>query len=524
MGIKTDAFTTEIVTSFFEQLTDNDVYFVGSDYNASNTSTNSNYSLKYILERAIFGIKVDEEDVSYMIKKTFWAPGIVYSMYDDQAVLNETNYFVIVAPESEDGDYEVFKCIFNNNGGVSQSKPVYNENIFESGGDSNVADGYIWRYMFTVDTATVRKFVTTNFFPVVEDPAIANNVVDGINTILVENYQTNFGYERVAAFANTVPDGVTGRINILVSDGFVFNEAVNNYVGEVAYITKSEDDEVIASKQYVIKGSGKSNQEFYIDIDGYVPAEFEVEKNDQIEILPRIVITGTGEGAEGIAIFDATNTRINSIKMISRGEGYTAAEAHIVEPNYFSITTGDVTGELRPIISPAGGHGSNVVRELRSDALCVSGVITSYSTAIPDTNEYSKIALVYSPSFVERDANNTPTGPETPPSSFDNRILITTSGVGAAEAGDAVSQSNGATGVIHEIDGNNVYVINFASGNSTKFVSSLPLSIGAASINITNVEYPTYLERSGTVLYITDFQPIERDEEKEEVIKILIDF
>jgi hypothetical protein len=38
------------------------------------------------------------------------------------------------------------------------------------------------------------------------------------------------------------------------------------------------------------------------------------------------------------------------------------------------------------------------------------------------------------------------------------------------------------------------------------------------------VEYPTYLERSGTVLYITDFQPIERDEEKEEVIKILIDF
>jgi hypothetical protein len=128
MGIKTDAFTTEIVTSFFEQLTDNDVYFVGSDYNASNTSTNSNYSLKDVLERAIFGLKVDEEDVSYMIKKTFWAPGIVYSMYDDQAVLNETNYFVIVAPESEDGDYEVFKCIFNNNGGVSQSKPVYNKN------------------------------------------------------------------------------------------------------------------------------------------------------------------------------------------------------------------------------------------------------------------------------------------------------------------------------------------------------------------------------------------------------------
>jgi hypothetical protein len=107
MGIKTDAFTTEIVTSFFEQLTDNDVYFVGSDYNASNTSKNSNYSLKDVLERAIFGLKVDEDDVSYMIKKTFWAPGIVYSMYDDQAVLNETNYFVIVAPESEDGDYEV---------------------------------------------------------------------------------------------------------------------------------------------------------------------------------------------------------------------------------------------------------------------------------------------------------------------------------------------------------------------------------------------------------------------------------
>lgn len=515
MAIKTNLFTDTMTMLFYNHVANNDVFLIGSDYSLSNTSINSNWSNQDVLERAIFGLKVQDEDISYMINNVIWEPGIVFQMFDDQVDMVGKNFYVVVEPEELTADYYVFKCIFNNNGGLSSNKPLYDENINETGGESNLADGYIWKYMFTVPYSAVAKFKTQGYFPILEDPETANTAVDGIHTILVENTNTNFGYEKVDGVLDSVPDD-NGRVALTIADTSSFNEAANIYRDMVLYVTKQENDEIIGSKQYVIDGSGKQGLVYYVDIVGYSATDFDnvgAERFDSFSILPQVIIEGNGTDAEGIVVFEDTNTRINSISMIARGEGYTAATARVVDPAYLNVNAGDVRVELRPIISPEGGHGSNVIRELRTKAVCISGTITSDTTEIPSSNYYSKIALVSNPEF----SANTP-------DSFDNRVFLTLSANTGAEVGLAISQSNGVSGIIHDIVGNVVSVINYVGPNDAVFTSSLPLSLGSVDINISTVTESDYVQRSGDVFYVTDFQPVERTSEKREVIKILVDF
>lgn len=525
MGIKTAAFVTELVKSFHGKISNTDVYFVGSDYNLSSNTTNSNQSLKDVLERSIFGQKIGEDDVSYMINRNIWAPNIVYDIYDDMADVSSSNFYVITEPEDEtDTNHHVWKCLFNNNGNPSTSKPQYNEDIIETGGESNVADGYIWKYMFSVTPALVSKFRTTNFFPLTTNEFVANSAVNGLDVILVENFQTNYGYEKVDALANTTYDA--GRVSLAVSPNTVFNTADNTYKQSVAFFNRGDESTGIEAAVFTIVNSGVISGTPYINIDQneYAASLYDIELNDRVEILPGVKIEGTGTGAVAIAIFDETYTRINSIKMLSKGSGYTAATATIVKPEYVNYVTGDIEALLRPIISPIGGHGADPVKELRSAAICISNVIkTQIGSVIPGSGDYSKIALVFEPDFVTRNADGSPDDDATPPETYFNAVRLTGSGT-LPVAGDEVFQSNGAKGIVHSVDGNYIYVINFATGNSVRFTIDLPLGIGSTSINISNVTYPSYLERSGEVLYISDFQPITRDDEKEELVKILIDF
>lgn len=513
MGIKTDIFTDQINNLFYDIAVSGNCWLFGSDFEGSNTVARTNFDNIDALEKTIFGQVVANSDVLFMIENNVWSSAKVYDMYDDRSALVGDNYYVVVEPEEVTGDYYVFKCIFNNNGANSENKPVYSEDINETGGESNLADGYIWKYMFTVPYETVRKFKTQDKFPVVIDESTSNTATDGIHTILVTNYETNFGYEKVKGVVATTPTSL-GRITMSVDTGFEFNEAADIYYDCALYVTKSSGEEIIGSKQYTIVGSGKIGTSYYIDIQGYDSGEFAIEQDDDAMILPRLEVTGDGSGAEGVPVFDSSNTYVVSINMLERGSGYTSAVAELVTPVYLNTSAGDVEAELRPIISPPGGHGSDPMLELRSRAICISGTITSTSTDIPSGGDYSKIALVYNPEFSSNTA----------PTDFDNRLVIEVADASSISEGDAVSQSNGVSGYVHEVANNTVYVVNYVGAYTAEFTDSLPLTVGALDINISSITESVYTQKSGDVLYVTDFTPITRSADEEEVVKLLVDF
>lgn len=510
MSIKTFDFTNNIVTSFYETAISEDCYLFGSDYDGANTSLKTSQTNLDVLEKTIFGIQVASDDVAYMIDNNVWISGVVYDMYDDRENLSDNNFFVVVEPEESTGDYYVFKCLFNNNGIASTSKPIYYADINLTGGESHTADGYIWKYLFTVPYETVRKFRTQNRFPIVVDDSTSNTAVSGINVIQVENFAENFGYEKLDGSIKTVP--ASGRVTLNIDVGFSFNTAANIYEGTVLYVTKYDGSDIIGSKTYVITGSGETGGSAYVDISGYDALEFEIEYLDVVSILPQVLISGTGSDAEAIPVFDDANERIISITMINRGQDYVNAEATVVEPIYFNTSAGDVTALLRPIISPSNGHGSDVIKELNCESICISGTVTSTATNIPSSGDYSKIALVYNPTFSEATT------------SFDNRLLVSVSDASSVSVGDEVTQTNGVSAIVHEKDGNDLYLVNYIGPYDVDFDDSLTLDVENLNINISSITTSVYTQRTGTVFYIADFSTITRSDTEEEFAKILVDF
>lgn len=130
--------------------------------------------------------------VSHVIPRYNWVSGQTYSEYDDRDdALNTKQYYVY----TED-DLSVYKCI-KAGSGASIVRP---SGISTGIGDV-LADGYQWKYMFTLTGSAIGTFTTSTFIPVktlaVDDTTYQWNVqqaaVDGaIWRIKVTNGGTGY--------------------------------------------------------------------------------------------------------------------------------------------------------------------------------------------------------------------------------------------------------------------------------------------------------------------------------------------
>lgn len=125
----------------------------------------------------IFGKKVNASDVYHMCRKNVWISGTRYDMYDDQdGDLSTKNFFVVV---NESGQWNVFKCLNNNKNGLSTSQPSLTETSADDDIYIKTADGYQWKYMFTIPSATYDAVSTANLIPIVSNTAVESNAVSG---------------------------------------------------------------------------------------------------------------------------------------------------------------------------------------------------------------------------------------------------------------------------------------------------------------------------------------------------------
>jgi hypothetical protein len=115
--------------------------------------------------------KIKPSDVSYVIRRIDWEPNTVYDMYDD-AIESSTGVGYAPAPSGatklEDANfyvltsqYNVYKCIWNNSAGISTVMPTgTTHQIFTT------ADGYRWKFMYSLPISLRNKFLSTAYMPV----------------------------------------------------------------------------------------------------------------------------------------------------------------------------------------------------------------------------------------------------------------------------------------------------------------------------------------------------------------------
>lgn len=199
--------------------------------------------------------KVQTSDVTFAVPRYDWTSGKIYREYDNtSATLHAT-------PASANGlyvissSYNVYKCLFNNKATTSTVEPTGT-----STSTLVTADGYHWKYMYTVDAANALKFLSTNWQPIktlaADDgsgqwdvqAAAANGAINIIDVNAVgDNYLTNTG--TLAAVANsttmTLAAGASGSDDIYtgsslyIASGLGFGQVSNitNYVGSTKVLT-----------------------------------------------------------------------------------------------------------------------------------------------------------------------------------------------------------------------------------------------------------------------------------------------
>jgi hypothetical protein len=529
---KFDKFDYDMVENYYlKNLIANNFWLFGSSSRdtVKPNSFNTLSTAKDFLGKTIFGTKIGPKDISFMLPVISWRQNTVYSPFDDNSILTEKTFYVVVEPDIEGGNYNLFKCISNARNTPSLNKPEYTSSIED--GIYELPDGYIWKYMSSTPYNTYRRFAARTFMPVVRNAEVENIANDGIYSILVENQDLNRNYELIAGVVESF-DIVTSKIflNATVkldssdntnSDSFSaiqsFDFATPNfYVDRTLYVRKNESSPVLETSTFRIIESGLQNSKPFVIVE----TNSFIEAGDIVQIAPTIIVKGDGTDSTAMPVF--VEGRIVSARILNYGTGYTRATAVVVDAAQgFNTTEGAVRAILRPIISPENGHGTNVLRELKCRHIGIAKTISELNDSkIPGFGTYSKIGLVKSPRFsasFEDDIDAV---------TFDNRIkIVTETGVVGIDVGSTIIQEP-VEGIAHQIitAENTIYLSDYRGPYSESFVDSLPITINSISFGINSIEYSPYVGDSGDVLFIADSTPIDRTEEKAEQIRLIIDF
>ena len=544
--VLTSKLKSDTTRMFYADIQDNDFYvFVSSVTQGVDrvSATNSQGSKNQFLENTVFGKKVLGTDTKFMIKYHPWQKDQTYIQYDDQEDMTDKKFYAVVGPTNNDtGDYRIFKCLFNNNNSPSTAPP--NWNPFTEGQIYRTADKYVWKFMYVITPSEFEAYNAVGFIPLAYDLIInpdpnadANNVVYGseLSDIFVENPVDNAGYPSVSGFLMASP-GNDGTLTVRANN---INQIANFYSGMSIYVTNPDGG---PSNLYVIDTYSFEigNQFGKIKVSGS-PLSDGVLNGSTFTIVPTCVIKGDGTGAK--ALPNVINGNISSLLILEQGSGYTNVTASIVDPTFdfdpedpISI---DVRAKLRPVLSPKGGHGWNMIDEMHCRHILLYGYITeANNNKIGATNTYSHLGIVKNPEFVSASANTANT-----PLVFDNRIEIITDQFAFATVDATLTQLNTDnqvifTGKVHEVDdtSNTVYLSSYmgpyqnGANNDTSLDYTLQL-VNAQGQRITinspqanNTVESDYVQRSGEVYFMEDFVPLARTRTSREEYKLVLEF
>ena len=210
-----------------------------NDDTAIATANGSIYSYEQsIYKDLVFGKLISSNDVTYMIPRHNWTSGTVYYPYNQNTTdLYDQEFYVVTDA------MEIYKCIDNNNGSASIVKP----SLTITSGVFTTADGYVWKYMYSVESNANTKFTSTRYVPVTPNNEVMDNSVNGsIDFIRVTN---------------------TG-INYQAYDSGYLQTFVNNYVVQIANTASPINGRYINSSIYLKTGFGSGQIRNIINYSG----------------------------------------------------------------------------------------------------------------------------------------------------------------------------------------------------------------------------------------------------------------
>ena len=124
----------------------------------------------------------------------------------------------------------VYKCMSNNGGVASTVEPSGTANA-----EYATADGYWWKYMYTLTTTQITDFLTADFMPVVTNATVSTAAVDGeIRQYKVERGgagYTDNSYDITVGGDGVLRSGTAAEVTVTVVSGGAVTSAVVKTAG-----------------------------------------------------------------------------------------------------------------------------------------------------------------------------------------------------------------------------------------------------------------------------------------------------
>jgi len=179
--------------------------------------------------------KITATDVTFVVPRRNWTTGTTYDIYrhdygdrvtgtannqiasSGATTLHDSAFYVLTTERN------VYKCLDNDNNTASTVEP--------SGTSTTIlttADGYKWKYMYTLSASQQANFLSTDFMAVETNSTVSSAAVDGaINVVKIKTAGSG-GADGTHTNIDMKGDGTGGKVSVTVTSGAVTAVTVTN--------------------------------------------------------------------------------------------------------------------------------------------------------------------------------------------------------------------------------------------------------------------------------------------------------
>lgn len=396
---------------------------------------------EYDTMRSIIGYKkLDPSKIVFALPRNQWSNRVYDAYQDDIDMFDATNPKIFYITTSTNN---IYKCL--RTPAVSTTKSTV-----EPSHTTNTAvkynDGYTWKYLATVKESLLPyelvDYLPVSFVKTQQDVLgmdnettlqfnAQKNAIDGELTsvemmdsatvlkgvsaavYLGSEYGERFKVGLTGSTAANSSFGVgnlyqiiasttTNKFNLSVSD-------LNKYLGYVLRIVDVSGTGTNASdinKYGIIQGVTSSSNQYTFSVRGeYDPFSITyttAAQNIYFDILPHAKISGDGSRATAFVVVGKTGEaswrKITGINLVNGGNNYSQAKVEIVSPKSDTTSLSTIHPRIKAKLSPKGGHGSNILKELGVKDVILVAQLDSYDEdVIPVGGSYRKFGIIKNP-------------------------------------------------------------------------------------------------------------------------------
>jgi len=172
--------------------------------------------------------KITSSDITFAVPRRNWTTGTVYDVYrhdygeyatgtttaitsnSGASTLHDATFYVLTSARN------VYKCLDNNSNAASTVEPTGTDvTILET------ADGYRWKYMYTLSASQQANFLSTDFMAVSTNSTVSSAAVDGAINVCKIKTAGSGGTDGTHTGIAIRGDGSSGEVSVTVTSGAV---------------------------------------------------------------------------------------------------------------------------------------------------------------------------------------------------------------------------------------------------------------------------------------------------------------